>query len=261
LEGFVKRSLSFEVWIRRGLSAAVIMGVVAIVLGWEMSLLTKFSFPNTTKAEAQRVGAFQPEKPLLRTASAAESQPALGDEGPLPDLAVTLRARQVETSNDKERFMPENTAWLNSAPVSESLRGKVVLIDFWTYSCINSLRNLPYMKTWAEKYKAAGLVVIGVHTPEFAFEKERANVAMAARDLKVTYPVAIDSNYRIWQAFNNDYWPADYFIDGKGRIRHHHFGEGEYGESERVIQKLLKENGATGLSGSTVRMSAPGAFC
>src|SRR6202162_2233785 len=127
-----------------------------------------------------------------------------GDEGRIPDLDGAV-------------------AWLNSAPLSgKSLRGKVVLVNFWTYSCINSLRNLPYVKAWAAKYKDAGLVVIGVHTPEFAFEKERANVESAARDLQVTYPVPIDSNYRIWQAFNNEYWPADYLIDGNRRIRYHH---------------------------------------
>ena len=156
--------------------------------------------------------------------------------------------------------MPElngAVAWLNSAPLtSESLRGKVVLIDFWTYSCINCLRALPYMEAWSAKYKDAGLVVIGVHTPEFAFEKEHTNVQKAVRDLKVNYPVAIDSDYKIWQAFNNQYWPAHYFIDGKGRIRYHHFGEGEYDESERVIQQLLKENGVTSLSAGTINVSA-----
>ena len=150
-------------------------------------------------------------------------------------------------------------AWLNSAPLSdESLRGKVVLVDFWTYTCINSLRPLPYVKSWAAKYKDTGLVVIGVHTPEFSFEHERANVENAVRQLKVRYPVAIDSNYRIWQAFNNEYWPAQYFIDRKGRIRHHHFGEGDYGELERVIQRLLKEHGVTGVGGGTVSISAQG---
>ena len=140
-------------------------------------------------------------------------------------------------------------SWLNSPPLTrDSLRGKVVLIDFWTYSCINCLRTLPYVEEWAAKYKDAGLVVIGVHTPEFAFEKDQANVAKAVRDLKISYPVAIDSDYKIWQAFHNEYWPAHYFIDGKGRIRYHHFGEGEYNESEHVIQELLKENGAKSLS-------------
>ena len=174
------------------------------------------------------------------TANAAESQRALPDEGPLPDLGGAV-------------------AWLNSASLSDkSLRGKVVLVNFWTYSCINSLRPLPYVKSWAAKYMDAGLVVIGVHTPEFSFEKERTKVQQALRDLKVTYPVAMDSDYRIWQSFNNQYWPAFYFVDGKERIRYHHFGEGEYGESERVIQDLLKINGATGWGDGIVSISASG---
>jgi len=173
-------------------------------------------------------------------ASARKSQVAPADEGPLPDLSGAI-------------------GWLNSAPLNrKALRGKVVLVDFWTYTCINSLRPLPYVKSWAAKYKAAGLVVIGVHTPEFSFEKERVNVENSLRDLKVTYPVAIDSNYKIWQAFNNEYWPAEYIVDAKGRIRYHHFGEGEYDESERVIQELLKENGATSFDESTVSISADG---
>ena len=159
--------------------------------------------------------------------------------------------------------MPELSgaiAWLNSAPLArDSLRGKVVVIDFWTYSCINCLRALPYVEGWAEKYRDAGLVVIGVHTPEFAFEKEPANVEKAVRDLKIGYPVAIDSNDVIWQAFHNEYWPAHYFIDVKGRIRHHHFGEGDYEGSEQMIQQLLKENGATSVSGVAMNVSATGA--
>jgi len=220
----MKSLLPFEIWSRRALRAAVMVAVVAIALGWGTSWLKKFSFV----------------KPFVLTASAAESQPALADEGTLPDLGGAI-------------------GWLNSDPLNRKLlRGKVVLVDFWTYTCINSLRPLPYVKSWATKYKDTGLVVIGVHTPEFSFEKERVNVENALRDLKVTYPVAIDSNYRIWQAFNNQYWPAQYLIDGKGRIRYHHFGEGEYGESERVIQALLKENGATGLAESTVSIFADG---
>jgi cytochrome c biogenesis protein CcdA/thiol-disulfide isomerase/thioredoxin len=237
----LKRSLSFEIWIRRGLGVAVIMGVVAIALGWDTNLLTKFSFVNTSKAEAHLINAFGPEKPVVLPVSAAESHPVLADEGAMPDLGGAI-------------------AWLNSAPLTrDSLRGKVVLIDFWTYSCINCLRALPYVEGWAEKYKGAGLVVIGVHTPEFAFEKERANVQKAVRDLKISYPVAIDSDYKIWQAFHNEYWPAHYFIDGKGRIRYHHFGEGEYEESERVIQQLLKENGAQSLSEGVINVSGSGA--
>jgi thiol-disulfide isomerase/thioredoxin len=174
------------------------------------------------------------------TASAYKYQTGLADGGAFPDLDGAI-------------------GWLNSPPLNpKSLRGKVVLVDFWTYTCINSLRPLPYVKSWAAKYKEAGLVVIGVHTPEFSFEKERVNVETALRDLKVTYPVPIDSNYRIWQAFNNEYWPAQYLIDGKGRIRYHHFGEGEYAEFEGVVQELLKKNGATGLDGSSVSVYADG---
>ena len=164
-----------------------------------------------------------------------------GDEGPMPDLDGAV-------------------AWLNSPPLSnKALRGKVVLVNFWTYSCINSLRELPYMKAWAAKYKDAGLVVIGVHAPEFGFEKDPANVKNAVSDLKVAYPIPIDSSHSIWSAFRNEYWPADYFVDAKGRIRYHHFGEGEYAKSERVIQTLLRENGAVGLDESTVRITADGA--
>jgi cytochrome c biogenesis protein CcdA/thiol-disulfide isomerase/thioredoxin len=232
----MKRSLSLEVWIRRGLGAAVIVGVAAIALGWDTNLLTRFSFVNTAKAEVHLINALGPAKPAALSINA----PALADEGPMPDLNGAV-------------------SWLNSPPLTRnSLRGKVVLIDFWTYSCINCLRALPYTEGWAAKYKDAGLVVIGVHTPEFAFEKERANVEKAVRDLKISYPVAIDSDYGIWRAFNNEYWPAHYFVDGKGRIRYHHFGEGEYDESERVIQELLRENGAQSLSSGMIDVSANG---
>ena len=237
----MKRSLSFDVWIRRALGVAVLVGVVAIALGWDTGLLKRFSFVSTAKAEENLIGTLGPKNPTFVPVSTAETTPALSDEGPMPDLSGAV-------------------GWINSPALSsKSLRGKVVVIDFWTYSCINCLRALPYVEGWAEKYKDSGLVVIGVHTPEFAFEKERANVEKAVRDLKITYPVAIDSDYKIWQAFNNQYWPAHYFIDGKGRIRYHHFGEGEYDESERVIQQLLKENGATSLSAGVINVTASGA--
>jgi cytochrome c biogenesis protein CcdA/thiol-disulfide isomerase/thioredoxin len=237
----MKHSLRFDIWIRRALGAAVIIGVVAIALGWDTNLLAKFSFVNTATAEEHLIHALGAPKLAPMNISAAEPQPVLPDEGPMPELNGAV-------------------AWLNSPPLTrEQLRGKVVVIDFWTYSCINCLRALPYVEGWAAKYKDAGLVVIGVHTPEFAFEKERSNVEQAVRDLKIAYPVAIDSNYKIWQAFNNEYWPAHYFIDGKGRIRHHHFGEGEYDESERIIQELLKENGAKSPSGGTISVTANGA--
>jgi len=136
------------------------------------------------------------------------------------------------------------TGWLNSEPLStESLRGKVVLIDFWTYTCINWLRTLAYVRAWAEKYENHGLVVIGVHTPEFPFERDIDNVRDAAKEMAVEYPVALDSKYKIWRAFGNQYWPAAYIADAEGRIRHHRFGEGGYDEIERSIQQLLRQAG------------------
>jgi thiol-disulfide isomerase/thioredoxin len=152
------------------------------------------------------------------------------------------------------------TAWLNSPPLTPAgLRGKVVLVDFWTYSCINWRRTLPYLRAWAEKYKDQGLVVIGVHSPEFAFEKTVDNVRWAANDMRIDYPIAVDSDHVIWRAFNNEYWPALYFVDARGNIRHHQFGEGEYQESEIVIQQLLTEEGLVGVSHELVSVNARGA--
>ena len=152
------------------------------------------------------------------------------------------------------------TGWLNSQPLTPAdLRGKVVLIDFWTYTCINWRRTLPYVRAWAEKYKDRGLVVIGVHTPEFPFEKDVANIRQSIREMGIEYPIAIDSNYAVWHAFNNAYWPALYFVDGQGRVRHHHFGEGDYEQSERIIQQLLRENGARGIGEELVSVHADGA--
>ncbi len=150
--------------------------------------------------------------------------------------------------------------WLNSPPLTmAALKGKVVLVDFWTYSCINCLRAIPYVRAWAEKYRDQRLVVIGVHAPEFAFEKTIGNVRRATSDLSIGYPVAIDNDYAIWRAFNNQYWPAHYFIDAEGRVRHHHFGEGDYEQSERVIQQLLAEAGEKNVAGGTVSVKASGA--
>src|SRR3989440_3088347 len=152
------------------------------------------------------------------------------------------------------------TEWLNSPPLTATgLRGKVVLIDIWTYTCINWLRSLPYVRAWAEKYKDQGLVVIGVHAPEFAFEKDVDNVRRAAKDMRVDYPIAIDNDYAIWRAFKNEYWPALYFVDAQGRIRHHHFGEGEYEQSERIIQQLLAEAGNGGIGHELVSVGGRGA--
>jgi thiol-disulfide isomerase/thioredoxin len=149
--------------------------------------------------------------------------------------------------------------WLNSQPLGpEALRGKVVLIDFWTYTCINWLRTAPYVRAWAEKYKDHGLVVIGVHAPEFAFEKNIDNVRRAVKDFRINHPVAVDNEHTIWRAFKNQYWPALYFIDAQGRLRHHHFGEGSYEQSEKVIQDLLAEAGATGIDRKPVSVDARG---
>src|SRR6516164_2768093 len=139
------------------------------------------------------------------------------------------------------------TGWLNSPPLTPGdLRGNVVLASFWTYTCINWLRQLPYLRAWAAKYSGHGLVVLGVHTPEFGFEHDEENVRRAVRDMGIDYPVAIDNDYGVWTAFDNHYWPALYFADGQGRIRHHHFGEGEYQQSEMVIQQLLDDAGSGG---------------
>ena len=149
--------------------------------------------------------------------------------------------------------------WLNSPPLTPAdLRGKVVLVDIWTYTCVNWLRTLPYVRAWAAKYKDQGLVVIGVHSPEFSFEKDADNVRRAVASLKVDYPVAIDSDHAIWRAFDNQYWPALYFIDAQGRIRDRHFGEDEYERSEKVIQELLAENGARGIGADMVAVKPIG---
>jgi thiol-disulfide isomerase/thioredoxin len=151
------------------------------------------------------------------------------------------------------------TGWINSKPLTaKELKGKVVLVDFWTYSCINCLRTLPYIETWAEKYKDDGLVVIGVHTPEFDFEKQLPNVEKAVKKFGITYPVALDSNQAVWNAFHNEAWPAHYFIDAKGRVRYVHLGEGKYDQSEQWIQQLLKEAKAGPMPATATSIRAEG---
>ncbi|HEY9126123.1 MAG TPA: thioredoxin family protein [Acidobacteriaceae bacterium] len=152
------------------------------------------------------------------------------------------------------------TAWLNSSPLTaKELKGKVVLVDFWDYSCINCIRAVPYIKAWAEKYKDSGLVVIGVHSPEFDVEKQTPNVERAVKKFNITYPVAVDSDMKIWNAFQNQFWPAHYFIDAKGKVRYEHFGEGAYDESEKWIQKLLAEANAKPMKASMVSIQGQGA--
>jgi thiol-disulfide isomerase/thioredoxin len=151
------------------------------------------------------------------------------------------------------------TGWLNSPPLTEpDLAGKVVLADFWTYTCINWLRTLAFVRAWVERYEAHGLVVVGVHTPEFPFEREIDNVREAAASLRVEYPIALDSDYAIWRAFANQYWPAVYIADADGRIRHHWFGEGGYAECEMVVQRLLREAGGEGVPGDVVSVTPEG---
>jgi thiol-disulfide isomerase/thioredoxin len=178
--------------------------------------------------------------------------------GFLPSFLHGLPLGQL-TGQSELASLERADAWLNSPPLTASeLKGKVVLVDFWTYTCVNWLRTLPYVRAWANKYRDKGLVVIGVHSPEFAFEKNLDNVRSAVKALQVDYPVAVDSEHVIWRAFRNNYWPALYFIDTQGRVRHYHFGEGAYEQSEMVIQRLLMEAGATGNGDEMVSVAPRG---
>jgi cytochrome c biogenesis protein CcdA/thiol-disulfide isomerase/thioredoxin len=211
----MKRYLGADVWVRRVLGVLVLLGVAAILLGWDRGVLTRLSKVRTEDWEQSLIARLHPENMPQAVQSSTGT--------PLASLSGA-------------------TGWINSEPLTpKALHGKVVLIDFWTYSCINCLRTLPYIKAWDAKYRGSGLVIIGVHTPEFAFEKDLANVQKAVRDLGITYPVALDSRYAVWNGFENHYWPAHYFFDAQGRLRGHHFGEGEYDETEKQIQALLAE--------------------
>nr|WP_312964099.1 cytochrome c biogenesis protein DipZ [Stenotrophomonas indicatrix] len=218
--------------VRRVLGVAALLAVVAIGLGWDTGLLTRLSAVSTARIEQGLLDAVpgtQPAAPPMMMMAAGQAGAPLPVEGTLPTLDGA-------------------TGWLNSPPLSrEQLHGKVVLIDFWTYSCINCLRAMPFVHEWAQRYRDHGLVVIGVHTPEFAFERNPRNVMKAVQQLKVEYPVALDNQYAIWRAFNNRYWPAHYFVDAQGNIRGHQFGEGNYAHSEQVIRRLLVEAGQTEL--------------
>ncbi|OIR18444.1 thiol-disulfide oxidoreductase YkuV [mine drainage metagenome] len=211
--GWMKRSFGVEEWVRRVLGVAVVASIVVIAFGWDTRFLAQLTSANTTAAEQRLIENLVPRSNATEVAGARVAPPLNGA-----------------------------TQWLNSPALGQdALRGKVVLVDFWTYSCINCLRTLPYLKAWDEKYRAQGLVIVGVHAPEFAFEKDLHNVEQAVHELGVKYPVAIDNDYAIWNAFQNEYWPEHYLIDAQGRIRHQHFGEGAYQETELMIQALLKE--------------------
>lgn len=243
----MKRSLGVGEWIRRILGAGMLLGVVAITFGLDTGVLARLSTASTGGIEQALVKHLSPDNITNTPAASAvvktsddDAIPTLTDAGAMPSLSGA-------------------TQWLNSPPLSaEALKGKVVLVDFWTYSCINCLRSLPYVKAWAEKYRDQGLVVIGVHAPEFAFERDIENVTKEAKKLGVNYPIAIDNDYRIWRAFNNQYWPAHYFIDASGHIRYEHFGEGDYARSEKVIQELLRQAGAKNVTNSISTVSGSG---
>jgi len=271
----MKRSLGAGEWIRKGLGVAVLASVVAILLGVDTGFLTRVSLGSTSDLEQGLVDRFGQQD--AQAGGGSMSMSMKGNQS----MSMSMSGANSMSMSMKPKAAPGAapsaatdpgagappmppldgaTAWLNSEPLTrESLRGKVVVIDFWTYSCINCLRAIPYVKAWWEKYKDKGLVVIGVHTPEFAFERNVDNVKRSLTDLGITYPVAVDSNYAIWRAFHNEYWPAHYFIDAQGRIRHHHFGEGNYDESERIIQQLLAEAGHKDVDTSIVGVSAKGA--
>jgi len=277
----MKQSLGIGEWLRRGVGVAVLVAVVAIALGLDTGFLTQASLASTNVLEQGLVDKFHQQQTADDTGGAMKSVVMSAGGGSMAmtgnnqmmmsgnpaamsgdSMAMAMKPKGAGEQLPVEGQMPPldgAVQWLNSSPLTaEQLKGKVVLVDFWTYSCINCLRAIPYVKAWAEKYKDQGLVVIGVHSPEFAFEKNVDNVKKAISDLGITYPVAVDNDYAIWRAFDNEYWPAHYFIDAKGQVRHHHFGEGDYDQSERIIQQLLAEAGKTGVSSDIVDIKATG---
>ncbi|MBN9425695.1 MAG: cytochrome c biogenesis protein DipZ [Burkholderiales bacterium] len=271
----LKRSLGTGEWLRRGLGGAMLAAVAAIALGLDTGLLARLSLASTGGIEQQLVDRLAGRRD---EAMAMRSEPSMMMQGgpamaSAPDTGQAMMAAggamrmtgpaAASTSSppDEGRAPPLDgaTQWLNSAPLTgDQLRGKVVLVDFWTYSCINCLRALPYVKAWDQKYRDQGLLVVGVHAPEFAFERDVGNVAKAMKNLGIAYSVAVDNQYAIWRAFRNQYWPAHYLIDALGRLRYHHFGEGNYGETERVIQQLLQEAGAARVAPGLAEVEARG---
>lgn len=233
----MKRSIGAGEWVRRGLGFLILGAVAFIALGLDTRLLTQLSAGQTSSIEQGLTRLVGMDDRELSTKATGRSLP---DEGPLPSTDGAV-------------------AWLNSAPLSkEDLQGKVVLIDFWTYSCINCIRTVPYVESWHQKYAKDGLVVIGVHTPEFAFERDIKKVEKSLSDLGISYPVAIDNDWTIWRAFSNRFWPAHYLADAKGRIRYHHFGEGKHRETEAAIRALLLEAGAANLADASDEVKAQG---
>jgi thiol-disulfide isomerase/thioredoxin len=274
---FLKRTFRVGEWLRRGLGVAVLAGVVLVAAGLDAQLLSRISFASTASIEETLLNWTGVHGAAASTTApiddaAPPSASAYGRQNwvlpPAPRIdslalidvvftepsvvppevdLVTKIAAGTKVDLPVEGALSGfsgSTEWLNSPPLTpQALRGKVVLVNFWTFNCINCLHALPYVRAWAEKYRDHGLVVIGVHTPELPFERDIGNVRKAVARLKIDYPVVIDNGYAIWKAFGNEYWPAAYFVDAEGRIRHHHFGEHDYENSERVIQQLLEEAG------------------
>ena len=230
-----KRSQTAEEWIRRIIGVAVLIGVIAVAFGLDRGVLANLSGPQTTTLEQSLINKLTPSD-----IKHPEPSDILAKPIPAPSLAG-------------------GGPWFNSPPLTmEGLRGKVVLVDFWTYSCINCMRSLPYVEAWEKRYRDQGLVVIGIHTPEFAFEKIEANVAKAIKDFNVRYPVVMDNDRKLWKAFDNSSWPAHFFIDARGLIRAEHDGEGGYDKSEAFLRTLLAERNGRPVDGAPVQVKGQG---
>jgi cytochrome c biogenesis protein CcdA/thiol-disulfide isomerase/thioredoxin len=283
----LKRALGAGEWLRRGLGVAVLGGVVAIGFGWDALLLSWVDVANTTSFEerlldwtgARKAAASESAAPTdvaSPVSGAGDRRSSVSTEqGGAPlliDVAFSETSSEARTAQANATLAASTSAdlpvegalpgfagateWLNSPLLTaQALRGKVVLVVFWTFDCYNCLNALPHVRAWAEKYRDHGFVVVGVHTPELPFERDVGNVRNAVARLKIDYPVAIDNSYAIWKSFGNEYWPAAYFVDAEGRIRHHHFGEHDYENSERAIQQLLREAGNRDVPGGFVTAS------
>ncbi|WP_181161009.1 cytochrome c biogenesis protein DipZ [Labrys okinawensis] len=250
----MKRSLGVSERIRQGLGVAVLAGVGTVAFGLDTGLLARLSYASTASIEQAILDRLHVDPQTAMASGLASGGMLIASAKAQTPFRSNLPVEGQAPSLDGA------VAWLNSPPLTtEQLRGKVVLVDFWTYSCINCIRTTPYIRAWADRYRDQGLVVIGVHAPEFAFEKKLDNVRQAVKDFGIVYPVAVDNDYRIWRAFQNSYWPAFYLIDARGQIRYHNFGEGNYRQTEQAIQDLLREAGSSGPAKEAAAPAAKGA--
>lgn len=269
----IKQSLATGVLIRRGLGAAVLTAVAATATGLDSDILSNVAAIDTAPVEQSLITTFglsgrkRTAAPVAPQSSMVDRQISLsGEFDDARLIATTFAGSPFDVSSDFKPVAAEGlgtegglpslagaTEWINSAPLTaSSLRGKVVLVNIWTYACINCRHVLPYVKAWAAKYRQAGLVVVGVHTPELAFERLTSNVRQAVQNYGIGYPVAVDTHSTIWNSFSNEFWPSNYFADARGQLRYHHFGEGDYRRQEDVIRELLREAGADNLPGGYV---------